>query len=146
MLTAVQACALAGDSHPPVHAPAGRLPAENIVKANTGAGGVRYHGCGICHPTARWGPAAIEAVGVSGVRIGKLFSAAGHPCPGIRASARNSRASTGGGDDAVAFGDNAAGETGTAGDVGDVWFAFGLVGVEQRVWGLAVENGGELPA
>ena len=36
-------------------------------------------------------------------------------------------------DGAVALGDDPADEACAAGDLGDVWFAFGLVGVEQRL-------------
>src|ERR1700729_2296511 len=49
-------------------------------------------------------------------------------------------------DRAVAFGDDPTGATGTSRHLGDVWFAFGLVGVKQRFRGLSFEDGGQLPA
>ena len=50
------------------------------------------------------------------------------------------------GDRAVAFGDDPPGATGAPRHLGDVWFAFGLVRVEQRLRSLSFHDGGELPA
>ena len=50
------------------------------------------------------------------------------------------------GDRAVAFGDDPPGATGAPRHLGDVWFAFSLVRIEQRLRSLPFQHGGELPA
>ena len=102
------------------------------------------HGCGICQPTAGWSAGGEETLVVSGVGNPSHFQETGvhtrHP------RQPTEHVISDGGDEAVALGDDPADETCAAGDLGDVRFTFGLVGVEQRVRCLSPEHRGEFPA
>lgn len=119
----------------------GPLPTNNIVEAKGGA-------LRVDHPRLRELPpnSTVPARGEETLGVGNpdQFLEAGLQTG--RAGQRAQQVITKGCDEPVALGDDPADETGAACDLGDVWFTFGLVGVEQRFRRLSAEDGGELPA